>query len=277
MTSPQTYTPGPCETWPVRWPANCEYLQLEAATPEITGIAAQAASEILYYFTAQRFGLCTVALRPCRDSCYDYGWPGWSSWWQYGSGSYGYYPQPAWFNGTWFNLTCGQCTTGCSCTVISETILPGPVKNVVSVTVDGVVLVNGVDYRVDDYRKLVRMNGVWPLCNDLNAVSGTGTWEVVAEYGEPVPMLGQLAMGELACNFLGFLLGEDCALPGGVTDITRQGISMTIAEQTTDLLNFFIKFPISYLFVKTYNPSGLQARAQAYDLDGPTYRAVGTA
>lgn len=272
MTQPQTYTPGPCETWPIRWPARCD---LSAATPEITGIAAEAASEMLYQLSGQRFSLCTVALRPCREECYGYSWPGWNQWWQWGT-----YPQPYWYNGTWFNMGCGQCTSGCSCVAISETMLPGPVYRVDSVTVDGVVLTPGVDYRVDDYRKLVRLGGqLWPYCNDLSqtAVTGVGTWEVVATYGEPVPVLGELAAGELACYFLSILLGQDCELPPGVTDITRQGIFMSLSEPSTDLLSFFQRFPVSYLFLKTYNPNNLQARAKAYDLDGPDFRAVGTA
>lgn len=272
MTQPQTYTPGPCTVWPVRWPQRCD---LSTATPEITGIAAEMASEVLYALTGQRFGLCTVALRPCREDCYGTGWPGWASWWQWGT-----YPQPYWFNGTWYNMGCGQCTSGCSCTAISETLLPGPVYSVESVTVDGVVLTPGVDYRVDDYRKLVRLGGaLWPYCNDLSqtAVTGVGTWEVVATYGEPVPTLGELAAGELACYFLSILLGADCEIPPGVTDITRQGISMSLSEPTTDLLSFYQRFPVAYLFIKTYNPQGLLARAKAYDLDGNDYRAVGTA
>src|SRR5688572_10127636 len=129
MTAPvpaDLYAPGPCETWPIRWPASCDLLSV--ASPEITGLAAQAASELLYQATAQRFGLCRVALRPCREECYGYGWPGWASWWQWGT-----YPLPYWYNGVWYNMGCGQCTSGCSFTAISETYLPGPVSLVVQV------------------------------------------------------------------------------------------------------------------------------------------------
>jgi hypothetical protein len=270
ITAEASFTAGPCQNWPVKWPANCD---LSNASPEITGIALEAAQEMLYQLTGQRFSECTVTLRPCREDCYGTGWPGWASWWQWGT-----YPQPYWYNGTWFNMGCGQCTSGCSCTAISETMLPGPVASIVEVKVDGVVLVNGVDYRVDDYRKLVRLGAVWPYCNDLNQPdTAVGTWSVTAVYGEPVPTLGQLAVGELACSFVSFLTGGDCELPPGVTDITRQGISMSLAEPTTDLLSFFQRYPLSYLFVKTYNPYNLMARAKAYDLDGPDYRAVGTA
>jgi hypothetical protein len=131
---------------------------------------------------------------------------------------------------------------------------------------------------VDDYRKLVRLGAQWPLCNDLNrADTETDTWSVTAVYGEPVPMLGQLAVGELACSFLSFLMGEECELPAGITDLSRQGITMSFANASEDLTQIFARYPKTYLFLKTYNPYNLQARAKAYDLDGPEYRAVGTA
>lgn len=271
MSQPDLYTPGPCAPWPVVWPRRCN---LTGVAPEITGAAVEAASAFLYFATAQRFGLCTVALRPCREECYGTGWPGWADWWNFGT-----YPQPYWYNGTWYNMGCGQCTSGCSCTAISETFLPGPVASVVSVKVDGVTLVDGTDYRVDDYRKLVRLGGLlWPYCNDLQKDSSQpGTWEVVAQYGEPVPTLGQLAVGQLACYFVDFLNGEDCELPAGITDLSRQGISMSFQNVDNGLTQFYAQFPIANLFIKTFNPYGLMARAQAYDLDGPDFRAVGTA
>lgn len=277
MTSPQLYTPGPCEPWPVKWPCD-----ISTYSPELTGMALQAASELLYELSGQRFGLCRVALRPCREDCYGQGWPGWGNWyaWQWpGTGISGGGPQPYWYGGNWYNLSCGQCTSGCSCVAISETWLPGPVNSVVSVTVDGVELVYGQDYRIDDYRKLVRLGGeFWPWCNDLSqtAVTGTGTWQVVADFGEPVPTLGQMAVGEVACDFLRLFSGEDCALPNGITDLTRQGISMSFANTSTDLTQFYARFPLSYLFIKSYNPNGLMAKSAAYDIDGPDSRAVNT-
>lgn len=269
------FTAGPCTPWPITWPARCD---LSAATPEITGIALEAAQEILYQLTAQRFSECEVKLRPCREECFGsgmgWGWSFRSPWW----GEYSSYPTPINISGQWYNLGCGSCGTSCSCTAISETFLPGPVVSITEVKVDGVVLVNGVDYRVDDYRKLVRLGAVWPFCNDLNlADTEVGTWSVTAIYGEPVPTLGSLALGELACNFVDFLTGGECELPAGITDLSRQGISMSFANTTTDLTQLFARYPLTYLFIKTYNPNGLMARARAYDLDGPEFRAVGTA
>lgn len=271
------YTPGPCQDWPVIWKCS-----LSGYAPSVTGAALSAASEMLYELSGQRFSQCEIAIRPCRQDCYNGTWygRGWWGGWGYGWGGYsGGFVQPVNLGGgNWVNLTCGQCSSGCSCSIVSEVFLPGPVLEIIEVKVDGIVLTGGVDYRLDDYRKLVRLNGQqWPICNDLNkADTETGTWSVTAVYGEPVPVLGQIAVGELACEFAKLIAGQPCALPSGVTEITRQGLSMSFAEVTDSLSNFFSKNPASYYFLKTYNPNGLQSRAVAYDLDGPSFRVVGT-
>lgn len=262
-----TYQFGPCEPWTPIW--GCD-------GPPVSGALLDAsvamASEVLYHLTAQRFGTCRVTLRPCRRSCYGGVWP-YRDWWEYGT-----YPTPVLYAGTWYNITCGSCGDSCSCTPVYETVLPGPVASVVEVKVDGVALVNGTDYRVDDYRKLVRLGGSdWPFCQDMNlADTEVGTWSATVDYGEPVPVSGQLAVGELAGEIHKYLCGEDCALPRGVVDISRQGVSMTLAR-ISDLFNTgFIDLPLSDLFIKIANPNHAKARSFVYDLDGPTYRAVGT-
>lgn len=265
------YTFGPCTPWTPIWQAGeCNVLDLVGA-PAVTGVAVEAASEILYHLTAQRFGTCEVTLRPCRRSCWD-SWPG-LGWWEYGT-----YPRPYWYAGVWYNLGCGVCGDSCSCVGIDETVLPGPVDSVTSVKVDGVELVYGVNYRIDDYRKLVRIDGVlWPFCQDLTlADTEPNTWSATVSYGEPVPVMGQLAVGELAGEIVKYLLCLDCQLPQGVVDISRQGISMTIAN-VSDLFNTgFIQLRMCDLFIKTANPNHLQARSYVYDLDAPQSRAAGT-
>jgi hypothetical protein len=161
---------------------------------------------------------------------------------------------------------------------LEETTFPGPIYDVTEVKLDGVVLTKNVDYRVDDYRKLVRLGGnLWPFCQDMNLDdTEANTWSVTALYGEPVPALGQLAVGELASEFVRYLLCLECQLPQGVVDISRQGTSMTVAN-ISDLYNTgFIQLRMCDLFIKTANPHHLQARAAVYDLDGSQHRAVGT-
>lgn len=267
-----TYSWGPCQAWTPTWPGGECNVLLETGAAAVSGVAVAAASEILYHLTAQRFSVCEVKLRPCRQTC----WPDfrWGSWWQFGT-----YPQPYWWNGTWYNLACGQCPDdSCSCVALEQVTLPGPVFGITEVKVDGVILTPDTDYRVDDYRKLVRLGGnLWPFCQDMNLPdTELSTWSVTAQYGEPVPTLGSLAVGELAAEIIKYLLCLDCQLPQGVVDISRQGISMTVANIAELFNTGFIQLRMCDLFIKTANPNHLRARSQVYDLDGPQHRAWGT-
>lgn len=268
-----TYHFGPCTPWTPLWQqgTNCSVLLLTGAAA-VTGTAVEVASEILYQLTAQRFSTCSVKLRPCRSSCYG-NFPWWT-WWEFGT-----YPQPYWWNGTWYNLACNQCpSNSCSCTALDETVLPGPIVDVTEVKLNGVILTKNVDYRIDDYRKLVRLNGqLWPFCQDMNLPdTANNTWSVTATYGEPVPVLGQMAVAELAAEFVKYFLCLDCQLPQGVVSVDRQGISMTINQVSELFKTGFINLRICDLFIKTTNPNQLQARAAVYDLDSPEHRAIGT-
>lgn len=265
------YQFGSCTPWTPIWQrGECNVLLLTGAE-EVTGAAVAAASEILYHLTAQRFGTCEVTLRPCRRSCYD-AWPH-VNWWEYGS-----YPRPYWYAGVWYNMGCGSCGDNCSCVGLDEAVMPGPINDVISVKVDGVTLTNNVNYRVDDYRKLVRIDGVlWPFCQDLTLPdTEPNTWSATIEFGEPVPVMGQLAVGELAGEIVKYLLCLECQLPQGIVDISRQGISMTIGAVSELFNTGFIQLRLCDLFIKTSNPNHLQARAAVYDLDSPQFRATGT-
>lgn len=267
------YTFGPCTPWTPAWPGGDCNVLLETGAAAISGVAVQAASEVLYHATAQRFGVCEVTLRPCRQSCMS-NFP-WHNWWNYGT-----YPQPYWWAGTWYNLACGQCPgDSCSCVALEETVLPGPVAYVTEVKLDGVILTPDVDYRVDDYRKLVRLPGgtLWPFCQDMNLPdTEEGTWSITVGFGEPVPALGQLAVGELATEIMKYLLCQDCLLPQGIVDISRQGVSMSIASITDLLKTGFVNLRMCDLFIRFANPNNLKGRSAVYDLDGPQHRAWGT-
>lgn len=261
---------GPCQNWdPIceAWPADAE---------AVTGAAVQAATEVLWNRTRRRFGLCEVALRPCRRDCFT-SWPWVAPLWNDAS-SWGW-PFPALIGGLWFNLGCGSCSSGnCSCAVLHEVVLPSPVANVTEVKVDGVVL-DPSAYRVDDYRLLVRTDGeAWPRCNNLNlADTETGTWSVTAEYGEVVPTLGQLAVGELAAEIAKSCVGAgDCALPKKtVRQVTRQGVTKVFFDAESSFSNNRVGLYYCDLFLSTYNPGGGHV-ATIFNIDGPRARRVGT-
>jgi hypothetical protein len=263
---------GPCSSWDPIW-----ICDVSAKSPTATGRAVAAATSIVWTLSGRQFGTCTTTLRPCRRTCYDDGWWNrygmpWSagyagSGWAYGGGYYG----------LWFDLSCGSCSGGCSCSEVSEVVLPSPVSSIVRVMMDGTPMATGA-YRVDNNRFLVRTDGQrWPRCNNLSLNdTQPGTWSVTAAYGQDVPVAGQFAVGEMACEILKAMDGEDCRLPAGIQALTRQGVSISYP----DIGSLFRKGRTGlYLvdaFITTVNPSGLASRSRVYSVDRLISRRAGT-
>lgn len=258
---------GPCASWDAVW--TCD---VSCESPTVTAQAVELATEVVWALSGRQFGLCEVTLRPCRRECTDFPWPsgGYSEW----AGTT--WISPALISGQWFNVICGRCTRGCSCSSISEVLLPAPVHDVVQVKIDGVV-VTGSDYRLDDNRILVLLNGDWPTCNDL-ALADTepNTWSVTARYGLEVPAGGAWAVGELACELIRARNGEDCRLPRNVTQLVRQGVTIQFPDVRELMREGLTGLYLVDQFVTTWNPSHLRRRSGTYSVDQPPARRAGS-
>lgn len=188
------------------------------------------------------------------------------------------WPRPALVDGAWFNLACGGCPGDCSCTVLSEVLLPGPVDHITAVVVDGHELTEGIGYRLYDNRVAVRLGGAqWPRCNRLDLPDGEpGTWTITAGFGEELPVSGRRALGELACQLAKACLGrKDCALPQPVQQIVRQGITMTFLDPNNVYGAGRLGLRLVDMFLATFNPYRLTSRPEVYDVDGPSFRRTG--
>ncbi len=229
---------GPCTDWVPIW--SCE--TMDTASPVATGYAVAAATHILWGATGRRFDTCTITVRPSSASVLH--WPH----------RYSHHEVDAW---TW-------------CSLSDELTLTAPVRSIVQVKVDGTVLVTGA-YKLYDSRYLVRTDGnVWPRSNPLTlADTEVGTWSVTLTYGEDVSMLGQLACGELACEILRAMNGEDCRLPREVQQLTRQGVTIAYPDVTELLLAGNLGLYLCDLFINLENPRHLRRRAQVYNIDAP--------
>lgn len=263
----------PCDPWPAIW--CCD---INDASPITTGWALEAATEVLWSLSGRRFGLCTVTSRPCRREC-AMSWPGIGNWWEPFGPSL--YPMPALIGGSWFNITCGGCGGGCACSFTEEVVLPAPVAAVTEVRIDGSPLPTG-SYRLDDGRLLVRQDGGrWPMCQNLSVpATGTGAWTVTAQYGEQVPTMGQLAVGELACQLMKACdptLGGDCALPPNLQSLVREGVTMQFTEDVQSRIRTDGRLGIWSVdvFLLATNPKGLQARSRVYSPDVSRPRVSG--
>lgn len=258
---------GPCDNWP--YVLTCD-IPLEAAP--ITGYAISMATDMLWSMTGMRFGLCNVTLRPCRRECYTPFPDDWYMWPYTGS-----FPQPALISGQWFNLTCGGCPGTCSCSEVSEFVLPSPVHAIVDISIDGVPMPTG-SYRLDNNRIVVRTDGDrWPLCNDLSVNDGEpGTWTITATFGEPVPDGARLAMGELICEIIRGATGGDCRLPAGITQLIRQGVTIQFPDVGELFSQGRTGLYLVDMFINTWNPYGLRQRSRTYNVDRPTVRRTNT-
>ncbi len=252
---------GPCEPWTPIW---CGEIPISGAA--ISGNMLMAATEILWAKSGRQFDSCTQTLRPCSKDCWGGTWPFFDRWNELGRS----WPYPYNYAGQWFNLGCGGCPGTCSCTVIYEAKMPAQITSIVEILIDGSPLVSG-SYKVYDNQMLIRTDGSpWPMCNDLNKDNTeVGTWSVEAVLGTDVPKTGQLAVGELALELINACVDADaCSLPKPVQQLVRQGVSLTFLDPNEIFADGRVGLYFSDLFISTFNPGGIAARAQAIDVDG---------
>lgn len=239
-------TPGGC-SWPISWidcGGGCP--ALEGLTPEEQQQVIDMAVGMLWEWTNRTFGVCEVTIRPCRSDCNPDGYQPGSTFWGRGPGYDPTFPRAGaggggggipWFpvliSGQWFNITCG-CLGQCACEPSGPTVLslPGPAQDISEVMIDGEVLPTTA-YRLERNRWLIRTDGeTWPTCQDQNLPDDAdGAFAITYLKGVPVPTGGQIAAGRLACELAkGFCDDDSCALPERVQTVTRQGITVAVAQ-----------------------------------------------
>jgi hypothetical protein len=244
-----------CEPWPLP-PSGCPDL---TGSPEVTGAAVMAASEILWDLSGHQYGACEVLFRPCRQSC-SAGSP-WAQWWDGASWPHGT-PYPG--STLWWNAVCGTCRDACACSSADTLTLPGPVRSITEVLVDGVVLDAGA-YALYDGRRLVRTDGErWPLCQDWAVpVSGVGAWSIEAVFGWEVPVAGWFAVAELAKVYAEWCSSGVCRLPAYTTQVSRQGVTQSFPSATELAQLGLTGLGFVDRFLQAVNPAGLRAGTTA--------------
>lgn len=153
--------------------------------------------------------------------------------------------------------------------------------NLVSVTsckVDGVSLVAGVDFRIDDNRWLVRLGGKnWPVTQDMTLPSDRpGTFEVEITFGVAPPEIGKLSSAILACEMWKAKCGDkSCRLPSRVQSLTRQGTNLVMINPSDFLQNHRTSIPEVNMFLDAANPGNLIEPAQIFSPDIQPVRRPG--
>lgn len=225
MTTPDL---GVCSPWVTNEELGCDIAGVDA---DLIADAIDSASTILFALSGNQFpGECEDVVRPCaRRTEHRRRWrPDVATW-------TGYWWHPAW-------AACG-CADGLdhcgSCPGLTQVRLRAPLVEVAEVWVDGAEL-DPTDYRVDDWRWLVRLDGGrFPCCQDMTADrTGDNTFEITYTFGTVPPVAGKRAAASLACELIKAWTPDsegECRLPERVRTLTRQGVTMTLIDNPRDL------------------------------------------
>lgn len=226
--------------WPIVVPAEHQTVW-DAATPEQQQYATLLAGRVLWTLTGQVFGVCSETVRPCFQPQ------------QPGSLYRGFWPAASVTPGA--SGPCG-CSEGCRDIGYDRVALPGPVDAVDEVLIDGVV-VDPDGWRVQDRRWVHRVDGKWwPTHQDLHARDDeVGAFTIRYQRGIPVPAEGQYAGGLLAAEFLAGMTGGACRLPAGATSVSRQGISIELADIREWFTQGVTGIEVVDLWIMSTNPS----------------------
>lgn len=234
---------GPCEPWTTLASVRTCDCSSELVSDELVEAAIPVASELLFILSGRQFtGACTRTVRPVSCSCVAY----------------------------------ANRHYGCRSSVVH--LGYEPLLTIEEVRIDGAV-VNGDQYRIDDWRWLVleTEDESWPCCTHMvRVLGGLDTWSVRFTYGTPIPQLGVAAANRLTCELAKACSSEaagECKLPKRVTNIVRQGVTQVLLDPFTFLEEGRLGVYDVDVFLGAFNPARLTEDATVVTPD-VTQRSV---
>lgn len=218
---------------------------------------------VMWAATGRRFGLCERTVRPCGRTSEPIGN---GHYWADGTWI------PYLFSGQWRN--CADCSMSfgcCTCEPRCQVWLPPPVYSIAATGITVGADIIPVDaWRVDNGQWLVRTDGeCWPECQDYNTDASDTFFQVTYMKGIPVPSVILRAAGELACEWARGCTGADCRLPGRVTSLTRQGMSVSLVDLDTLLSHGLTGVATVDQVIRQFNPYGLASKMSISSPDWP--------
>lgn len=216
----------------------CEPCADETLTDTAVDVAITLASRVLYELSGRKYpGVCSQTIRPACACQHDPGPP---------SRRLGNrYPR--------------------GCRVPQIELNNTPVVDITQVTVDGTVLAESA-YRVDNKRWLVRVDGdAWPCSQDFTLdPTEVGTWEVVYEWGAPIPEHVRQIAAVYACELAKGMCGsQSCRLPANIQSLTRQNTQVAFLDPSVLANEGLTGVPEVDVWLRAENPQRRRGRMLA--------------
>jgi hypothetical protein len=228
-----------CEEWPLIWP--CDPPTAETTTAKVEAAVA-AARELLWSRTGRRLGVCSIVESyevPGTSVC-AVPYLGDDRLWHLGRPGAGRF------------------------IVLSQQ----PVHSVQSVSIDGAV-VDPSSYRLAGSR-LYRVGADWPAqvaAEDAPRVVVAYSYGVSLAEGSRWHTLAGLALGEVAMEVFRLMCGEACKLPSRAVSVTRQGVTVQLADPQQFVDQQLLGLPLADQLILATNPTRLRARSRVYSPD----------
>jgi hypothetical protein len=244
--------------------------------------AVNAASEILYIRSGRVYtGVCgPVTIRPVARPINQEG-----RLWLGGGGVLG--GGASWGAVSWYQMGVGSTINHFGDSTPPELPLPDyPVLDIVEVKIDGVVIPSN-EYRLDDYRTLIRMRPTasstpterwgWPTAqiDDLPDTE-EGTFSITYTFGQDPGVMGRLAARKLA-EFIALpAFGQTDNYPNRMTNLTRQGVTVQVADAIDLLSKGSLGITEVEEWLTTVNPGKNIRQATVWSPDIAKARRVGS-
>jgi hypothetical protein len=256
---PEPAVGGPCSAW-VDAATVAARPDIAAISPapdtDLVASAVTVASSLLFELSGRQYpGACTSTVRPY-------------------AGRYGcchpHHPQ------VWDSLTAATNGAVSICGNVGLDLRLYPVRSVVEVKIDGEVLPES-DYRLDGQRWLMRPGLIWwPPDQRLDLPdTEVGTFAVTVLHGADPPPHGVAAASRLAAELVrDWTPGQKSALPGRVTSVTRQGVSITRNDAAAAVKDGLVGVWEVDSFIASVNPARQRSRPLVWSPDVAQRRRV---
>ena len=225
------------EDWPVIWP--CDTAP-QATAPQLAR-ALQIAREILWARTGYRLGLGTITER-----------------YQVPAGQQGCPIPYLGRDGLWDQGIPGGAPI---------VLLQQPVHDIVSVAEDGATI-DPTGYRLEGAR-LYRLGTSWAasVTDQAPRVTVTYRFGIPLDVSTSLGAMAAAALGEVATEVHNALCGQKCRLPSRALTVTRQGVTVGMANPSEQLEADLLGLPLADTLIQTVNPNRARARSRVYSPD----------